>query len=345
MSDTRLYFKNDYSEGAHSKILERFAQTQMEQNTGYGTDRYCESAQEKIRKVCACENAQVKFITGGTQTNQLVISTMLESYEGVVGAETAHVAAHEAGAIEYSGHKVLTLPHHDGKIIPEELTDLLEKFWGDESHEHMVYPGMVYVSHPTEFGTLYSKDELTEISKVCRKYNIPLYLDGARLGYGLMSDSSALDLETIAELCDVFYIGGTKVGALCGEAVVFTKNNMPKHFVPRIKQRGALLAKGFLTGIQFDTLFTDGLYFEISRHAIDMANLLKDGFVSKGYRMYVDSPTNQQFVLVDNETLERLREIAVFEVWEKPDSEHTVIRFVTSWATKRETVEALIEAI
>lgn len=341
----KLYFKNDYSEGAASEILAKFLETQFEQNTGYGTDKYCKSAEEKIRKAIGVEDAQVKFICGGTQTNQLVISTMLQPFEGVVGATTAHIAAHEAGAIEYSGHKVLTLPQHDGKIDPKELTDLIETFWNDESHEHMVYPGMVYVSHPTELGTLYTKDELTAIANVCKNYNLPLYLDGARLGYGLMSDDTDLDLKTIAELCDVFYIGGTKVGALCGEAVVFTRNNMPRCFVAQIKQHGALMAKGWVTGLQFDTLFTDDLYLKLGRHAIEMANLLKEGFKEKGYKLHVDSPTNQQFVVVDDAQLAKLREIAVFEVWERVDKEHVVIRFVTSWATKRETVEKLISLI
>lgn len=345
MSDTKLYFKNDYSEGAATEILQGFLATQLEQNTGYGTDKYCESAEKKIRKACECEDAQVKFICGGTQTNQLVISTMLQPFEGVIGATTAHIAAHEAGAIEYSGHKVLTLPQHNGKIDPKELTDLIETFWNDESHEHMVYPGMVYVSHPTELGTLYTKAELEAIANVCKNYNLPLYLDGARLGYGLMSKESDLTLADIARLCDVFYIGGTKVGALCGEAVVFTKNNMPKCFVAQIKQHGALMAKGWVTGMQFDILFTDDLYLRLSQNAIDMANLLKEGFVKKGYKLHVDSPTNQQFVVVTESQLKELREKAVFEVWERLDKEHLVIRFVTSWATKRETVEELISVI
>ncbi len=345
MAIDKLYFKNDYSEGACEEILRRFMEINYQQNTGYGTDAYCKSAQEKIRLACNCPDAQVKFICGGTQTNQLVISTMLAPYEGVIGATTSHIAAHEAGAIEYSGHKVLTVPHHDGKVDPKELVDLIETFWNDDSHEHMVYPGMVYVSHPTELGTLYSRAELEAIANVCKNYNIPLYLDGARLGYGLMSKESDLTLEDIASLCDVFYIGGTKVGCLCGEAVVYTKNNMPKCFVAQIKQHGALMAKGWVTGLQFDTLFTDNLYFELGKHAIEMANLLKEGFVSKGYKLSVDSPTNQQFIIVDNEQHKKLSEIAVFENWERIDKEHMVIRFVTSWATKRETVEKLISLI
>lgn len=345
MCDKKFYFKNDYSEGAATEILQKFFDTQMEQLTGYGTDIYCKSAEEKIRKACKCEDAQVKFICGGTQTNQLVISTMLEPFEGVIGATTSHIAAHEAGAIEYSGYKVLTLPQHDGKIDPQELVALIETFWNDESHEHMVYPGMVYVSHPTELGTLYTKAELTAIANVCRNYNLPLYLDGARLGYGLMSEGSDLDLETIAKLCDVFYIGGTKVGALCGEAVVFTKNNMPRCFVAQTKQHGALMAKGWVTGLQFDVLFTDELYFKLGENAIAMAKLLKEGFVRKGYKLHVDSPTNQQFIVVSNEQLAELKEKAVFEVWERLDEDNVVIRFVTSWATKKETVEGLISVL
>lgn len=339
----KLWFKSDYQEGACPEILKKFAETAYEPLSGYGTDIYCASAEEKIKRAVGCDSAQVKFICGGTQTNQLVISSMLRSYEGVVAAETGHIAAHEAGAIEYSGHKVLTLPQHDGKICGEELSALLEKFWNDDSHDHMVYPGMVYISHPTEFGTLYTKEELLKISAVCREYKIPLYLDGARLAYGLMSEKAELDIKTIAELCDVFYIGGTKVGALCGEAVVFTKNNMPREFVTQIKQRGALMAKGWVLGLQFDTLFTDDLYYRLGKHAIDMANILKEGFLEKGYTLYADSPTNQQFVVLSNEKRDELSKKVVFENWEKFSNGTTAVRFVTSWATKRENVLKLLE--
>ena len=339
----KLWFKSDYQEGACPEILKKFAETAYEPLSGYGTDIYCASAEEKIKRAVGCDSAQVKFICGGTQTNQLVISSMLRSYEGVVAAETGHIAAHEAGAIEYSGHKVLTLPQHDGKICGEELSALLEKFWNDDSQDHMGYPGMVYISHPTEFGTLYTKEELLKISAVCREYKIPLYLDGARLAYGLMSEKAELDIKTIAELCDVFYIGGTKVGALCGEAVVFTKNNMPREFVPQIKQRGALMAKGWVLGLQFDTLFTDDLYYRLGKHAIDMANILKEGFLEKGYTLYADSPTNQQFVVLSNEKRDELSKKVVFENWEKFSNGTTAVRFVTSWATKRENVLKLLE--
>ena len=340
-----LSFANDYQEGAHEKILQRLIETNLEPVSGYGTDPYCEHAKEKIRKACECPEADIWFLTGGTQTNQVVIDAMLAPYEGVVAAETAHVAAHEAGAIEYSGHKVLTIPQHEGKILAEELETFLRKFWDDGNHEHMVFPGMVYISHPTEYGTLYTKNELENLSAICEAYQIPLYMDGARLGYGLMSSSTDVTLSVIAHCCDAFYIGGTKVGALCGEAVVFPKNNTPKHFLTRIKQHGALLAKGRLLGIQFDTLFTDDLYFVLGRHAIDMAEHLKEGLLEKGIFFYLESPTNQQFLLLTDEQIERLKHEVSFSFWEKPDEDHTVIRLATSWATTKEQVDELIEVI
>lgn len=340
-----LSFANDYQEGAHEKILQRLIETNLEPVSGYGTDPYCELAKEKIRRACECPEADIWFLTGGTQTNQVVIDAMLAPYEGVVATETAHVAAHEAGAIEYSGHKVLTIPQHEGKILAEELETFLRKFWDDENHEHMVFPGMVYISHPTEYGTLYTKNELENLSAICEAYQIPLYMDGARLGYGLMSSNTDVTLSVIARCCDAFYIGGTKVGALCGEAVVFPKNNTPKHFLTRIKQHGALLAKGRLLGIQFDTLFTDDLYFVLSRHAIDMAEHLKEGLLEKGISFYLESPTNQQFLLLTDEQIERLKHEVSFSFWEKPDEDHTVIRLATSWATTKEQVDELIEVI
>lgn len=340
-----LSFTCDYTLGAHPKILERLVQTNMEQLPGYGTDHYCESAKEKIRIACECPDAEIWFLTGGTQTNATVIDSVLAKYEGVVSAQTGHINVHESGAVEYTGHKVLTLPAHEGKIRSDELEILLETFWNDGSHDHMVFPGMVYLSHPTEYGTLYTKAELESISSLCRQYKIPLYLDGARLGYGLMSYDTDVTLPMIAELCDVFYIGGTKVGALCGEAVVFTRRNAPRNFLTLIKQHGALLAKGRLPGIQFDTLFTDDLYFTISRHAIEMAELLKKGFAEKGYSFFLNSPTNQQFIILENTKLEALREKVAFEIWEKLDETHTVVRFATSWGTKPEEIEELMELL
>ena len=340
-----LSFENDYSEGAHPKILQRFVETNLEQVPGYGRDPYCDSAKENIRVACSCPDAEIFFLVGVTQTNALVIDSMLQAYEGVVSAQTGHVNAHEAGAIEYTGHKVLSIPQYDGKMKASDLEAYLKTFWQDERHEHMVFPGMVYISHPTEYGTLYTKQELADLSAICRRYEIPLYLDGARLGYGLMSKHTDVTLPDIAELCDVFYIGGTKVGALCGEAVVFTKHNKPKYFVTHVKQHGALLAKGRLAGVQFDTLFTDNLYFEISKHAIEMAELLKQGFAEKGYTFHIDSPTNQQFIVLDDEKYNELQKQVRCCFWEKPDDTHTVVRFATSWATPKENIDELMKLL
>lgn len=340
-----LVFESDYIEGAHEEILKRLMETNMEQLSGYGADKYCESAKEKIRKACDCPEAQVYFLVGGTQTNQIVISTALRSNEGVVAAATGHVNCHEAGAIEITGHKVMSVPQHNGKMHADELKKFLEIFWNDESHEHMVFPGMVYISHPTEYGTLYTKQELADIHEVCSQYQIPLFLDGARLGYGLMSLDTDVTMADIAKYCDVFYIGGTKVGALCGEAVVFTRHNMPAHFDGLVKQRGALLAKGRLLGVQFDTLFTDDLYFKISKHAIDMAEILKKGFQEKGYSFLLESPTNQQFVILENKQMEELKKHVKFSFWEQVDEEHTAVRFATSWATKKENIEELMKLL
>ena len=339
-----LYFVNDYSEGAHEKVLQHLIDTNMKQLSGYGIDHYCETAKEKIKKACGCEDAEVYLLTGGTQTNQIVIDTMLAPYEGVVAAHTGHVSTHEAGAIEFTGHKVLELPEKNGKICASDLKELVETFYGDDNHEHMVFPGMVYISHPTEYGTLYTKKELEEISEVCHKYDLPLFLDGARLGYGLVSPETDVTLEDIARYTDVFYIGGTKVGALCGEAVVFTKK-APKHFMTMVKQQGALLAKGRLLGIQFDTLFTDDLYTKISKNAIETAMKLKKALQEKGYQLYLDSPTNQQFVVLENKKKEELGKKVQFDFWEKYDEDHTVIRFATSWGTKMEDIDALIELL
>ena len=340
-----LSFECDYNKGAHKKILERLLETNEEPAKGYGFDPYCASAAEKILKACELASGQVQFLTGGTQTNQIVIDAMLAGYEAVVAADTGHVNFHEAGAIEYTGHKVLTLPAENGKIKAESITDYVETFYGDESHDHMVFPGMVYISHPTEYGTLYSKKELEELSIVCHEYDAPLYLDGARLGYGLVSEENDVTLADIASLCDAFYIGGTKVGALCGEAVVFPKNNAPKYFMTIIKQHGALLAKGRLLGVQFDTLFTDDLYLTISKNAIKTANTLKEALKEKGYTFYIDSPTNQIFLVLEDERLKQLEEAAAVSFWEKADDNHTIIRLATSWATKEEEIKALIEIL
>lgn len=340
-----LYFENDYSEGAHPKILQRLMDTNMEHLSGYGSDRYTTLAKDKIRKLCNCPEAEIYFLVGGTQTNQTVIDSVLRSFEGVIAAETGHVSVHEAGAIEFTGHKVLTLPQHDGKLCARELEAYMETFLGDDSHEHMVFPGMVYISHPTEYGTLYTKDELKELSQVCRHFKLPLYIDGARLITGLACPENELSLPDIADLCDVFYIGGTKAGTLCGEAVVFTKNNTPAHFLTQIKQHGALLAKGRLCGVQFDALFTDELYKETGRNAIETAALLREGLRKKGYTFYNSSPTNQLFLVMENSRLEELKNDVVYSFWEKADDTHTVIRFATSWATSGEDVEKLLSLL
>ena len=340
-----LSFECDYNVGAHPLILEALVRTNMEPCPGYGNDKYTESARERIRAAVGREDADVRFLTGGTQTNRIVIDSMLKSYEGVIAATTGHISAHEAGAIEASGHKVLTVPGYDGKLKASDVEALISSFYADGAHEHMVFPGMVYISYPTEYGTLYTKSELEEISALCRRYDIPLFIDGARLGYGLMSRESDVTIKDIANLCDVFYVGGTKVGALCGEAVVFTHNNAPKHFFTTVKQNGALLAKGRLLSVQFDTLFTDNLYFEISRNAIDRAEDLKQMFSEKGYAFFKNSPTNQQFIILSDEKIAELSPLVRFEIWERVDEKNCAVRFCTSWATTKEDIEALSKIV
>ena len=336
-----ISFTCDYIEGAHPLILRRLQETNLQQEPGYGLDSFCQSAKEKIRKAIGCPEAEVFFLVGGTQTNSTVIDAMLAGYEGVVAAQTGHIAVHEAGAVEFSGHKVLTIPQHQGKMEPDELEAYLKAFHADPAWDHMVYPGMVYISFPTEYGTIYTKDELTRIKAICNRYNIPLFVDGARLGYGLASPACDLSLEELAHLCDVFYIGGTKVGALCGEAVVFPGGKAPAHFFTTVKQHGALLAKGRLLGIQFDTLFTDNLYMSISRHAIDLAMQLKAMFVRKGVPLFIDSPTNQQFPILSDAQLAALEGKVQYELWEYLPDGRCVVRFATSWATPQENVDAL----
>lgn len=340
-----LSFVNDYSEGAHPAVLQRLIDTNMEQLPGYGQDRYCKLAAEKIANACSCPQAQVFFMAGGTQTNQVIISSILKPFQGVIAATSGHVNVHEAGAIEAIGHKVLTVQGDDGKIPAEGLEAYLEGFYADENHEQMVFPGMVYISHPTEYGTLYTRQELQDLSSLCHRFGIPLYMDGARLGYGLVAPGTDVDLSDIAELCDIFYIGGTKVGALCGEAVVFPKADPPEHLITIIKRRGALLAKGRLLGVQFDALFTNDLYRRISRNAIETAGMIKKALREKGYQLYMDSPTNQTFILVDTRKMEDLSREVAFDFWERRDPDHTVIRLATSWATSKEDTEALIKLL
>ncbi len=336
-----LNFESDYTTGCCPEILDRLIATNLESQSGYGLDDYCKQAEEKIRKICDAPEAQVEFIVGGTQTNQVVIASMLQRWQGVISAKTGHINCHEAGAIEYSGHKVIELPHVMGKLKAADITAYVERFKGDASNSHMVEPAMVYISHPTEYGTLYSLSELTAISNTCKEHGLILFLDGARLGYGLMSRQTDVTIQDIARLCDVFYIGGTKVGALCGEAVVFTHNNRPDHFITMKKQNGALLAKGRLLGVQFDTLFTDNLYFRISKHAIDMAERLKDILSGAGFPFLIESPTNQQFVILDNQSMKRLSKDVKFCFWEMVDEDHTAVRFATSWSTSEKELDKL----
>lgn len=334
-------FECDYHEGAHPRILQRLIDINLEQLPGYGEDEYSARAKARIREACGCPEADVFFFGGGTQTNVTIVDSLLETYQGVVSAETGHVNTHEAGGVEFTGHKVLTVPNEDGKVTPAALQSLLDTFWGDEAWEHIVFPGMLYISHPTELGTLYTKQELQDLADICHKYEMPLFLDGARLGYGLMADDTDVTLKDIAEITDVFYIGGTKVGALCGEAVVFPKGNSPKHFFTIMKQRGAVFAKGRVPAVQFDVLFEDGLYFELGKNGIDKAKKIKKVFTDRGFELYTDSPTNQQFFIFEDEFADKLRERVFFETTKRLDETHIVARFCSSWCTTDEMVDKL----
>lgn len=340
-----LHFDSDYMETAHPEILKKFTEIIGEQNTGYGFDTYSLRAAEKIAKACGKPEALVKFLVGGTQTNATVIDAFLRKYEGVIAVTGGHIATHEAGAIEGGNHKVLTVEGENGKVTEEVLSAYLKDFYADENYEHMVLPQMVYISHPTEDGTLYTRSELKALRRICDEYRLYLYLDGARLGYGLTAPCTDVTLKDIADCCDAFYIGGTKVGAMCGEAVVIPDPHVVPHFFTHIKQHGALLAKGWVLGLQFDALFTDDLYYRLGKHANDMALLLKKGLREKGFRFYLDSPTNQQFIIVNREELERISRITTYGFWCKYDEDHTVIRLATSWATKEEDIRELLANI
>ena len=336
-----LHFDCDYMEGAHPEVMRRLLETNLEQTPGYGCDPHTERARELIRQACGAPQAEVHFLVGGTQTNATVIDGLLRRHEGVLAAESGHINVHEAGAIEAAGHKVLTLPSHEGKIRAEEVDRRIEEFYRDETWPHMVAPGMLYLSHPTEFGTLYTLSEMEAIHAVCQRYSIPLYLDGARLSYALASEENTLTLRDIARLCEVFYIGGTKTGLLFGEAVVITRPELLPHFFTLVKQHGALLAKSRLLGVQFETLFTEELYLRIARQAISTARRLKEALLAKGYRLHIDSPTNQQFFVLPNREIDRLSQYATFELWGPRGKEESVVRFVTSWATTDEQIDAL----
>lgn len=336
-----ISFTCDYNEGCHPAILERLAATNLEQEPGYGDDRFTAEARAKIRQAVGCDSADVFLLTGGTQTNAIVIDSLLHSYEGAIAADTGHIAVHEAGAIEMCRHKVLTLPGREGKISAEELSGYLSAFHADASAAHMVQPGLVYISYPTEYGTIYSREELEQLHAVCRREHLPLFVDGARLGYGLASDAADIDLPQLARLCDVFYIGGTKVGALCGEAVVFPQGNAPRHFFTSVKQHGGLLAKGRLLGLQFATLFTDGLYERLSRHAIAMAMQLKAILERAGIPFFIDSPTNQQFPILSPSHRRLLDGLVLYETWQQLPDGRCVARFATSWATTQAQIDTL----
>lgn len=340
-----IRFESDYLEGAHPLILKKLEETNYEQTAGYGMDPFCAGARERIKESCGGADVEVHFLVGGTQTNLTVISSVLRPHQGVLAAVTGHVNAHETGAIEAVGHKVLALPSEDGRITADQVRKAYEAHWKDASHEHIVQPGMVYISQPTENGTLYSRAELGALHEVCRELELPVFLDGARLGYGLAAKTNDLTLADIAALVDVFYIGGTKVGALFGEAVVICNPALRKDFRYLIKQKGGMLAKGRLLGIQFDTLFTDGLYDEISEYAVGLAMRLREAFLKKGYRLRYDSYTNQQFPVMPDAHIDRLKEKYSFEFWEKTDDSHSAVRFCTSWATRTEAVDELIRDI
>lgn len=341
----KILFQCDYNEGAHPLILERLLATNMEQTPGYGEDVYCMQAAEKIKAACEDDSLAVHFLVGGTQTNLTVIDAVLRSHQGVLCAVTGHINVHETGAIEACGHKVLGLASRDGKITATQVEEAYISHQNDSAREHVVQPGMVYISNPTELGTLYSQAELKALHQVCRKYNLPLFLDGARLGYGLTAPDNDLSLADIARYTDVFYIGGTKVGALFGEALVISSDALKKDFRYFIKQKGAMLAKGRLLGIQFDTLFTDDLYFDISRKAILQAEQIRTALEEKGFPFLVANRTNQIFPILPDALLEELGERFCYSYERRIDETHSAVRFCTSWATKDENVESLVQAI
>lgn len=338
-----IYFNCDYTEGAHSGILEKLAETNMEQTSGYGMDAHCQHAAELIRNACDCADADIHFLVGGTQTNVTVIDAALKPYQGVICASSGHINVHETGAVEACGHKCITIPSEDGKIYEPQVRELLADHYANGGDEHMAQPKMVYISNPTEWGTIYSKEELKNLYALCKEYGVYLFVDGARLGYGLVCKENDLTLADMAAYTDVFYIGGTKVGALFGEAVVITNPELKPDFRYNIKQHGGMLAKGRLLGIQFETLFTDNLYFEIAKHAMNMAEKIHDKLAALGVEFTVDSPTNQIFAALPNQVIEHLSEKYVFEPMGKKDESHSVIRICTSWATKEENVNALLE--
>lgn len=341
----KLHFACDYQEGAYPSILKRLEETNYDHTPGYGADEITASAKERIRNACDAPLAEVEFLVGGTQTNAVVIDSLLKSYQGVITADTGHISVHEAGAIEFCGHKVLTLPSSEGKITAEQIDSFASAYENDGNRDHMVMPGMIYLSQPTELGTLYSLEELAAISRVSHAHGLKLYIDGARLAYALASSENTVSLKDLAKLCDVFYIGGTKCGALFGEAVVIPDPSLIPHFFTIIKQHGALLAKGRIHGIQFDELFRDDLYRKIGASAVRQADQIRQVLNESGYRQMLINPTNQIFVSLENSRMKKLSEQVEFSFWEQSDENHTVIRLVTSWATKQEDTDQLIQIL
>lgn len=337
-----VYFTSDYMEGAYPAILKRLSETNLMHTEGYGSDPFCLSAADRIRRACGTPQAEIAFLSGGTQTNSTCIDALLRTYEGVIAAETGHINGHEAGAVEFCGHKILTLPSTEGKLSPAQVRTYLEAYHADKDNAHIVVPGMLYLSQPTEFGTLYTRAELTEIYAICKKYEIALFIDGARLAYALASPKNDITLQDLAGLCDLFYIGGTKCGALCGEAVVIPDPARIPHFFTIRKQHGAVLAKGRLLGIQFDELFRDDLYLSIGKEADLLADEIAKALTSAGYQLHTEPQTNQIFIRIPKAQLPALSESVSYSFWTDLDETYSVIRLVTSWATTREDVEELI---
>lgn len=340
-----IRFNCDYSEGAHPRILEKLAQTNLEQAPGYGQDTYCRQAADLIKSLCQTPQAEVHFLAGGTQTNLTVIAACLRPYQTVISADSGHINVHETGAIEATGHRILTVPEQNGKLTAEQIARCCKEHWLDDNPEFAPQPKLVYISFPTEYGTLYSKEELSAIRRVCDENNLFLFADGARLGYGLEAPGNDVTLADLAACCDVFYIGGTKIGALLGEAVVIVNPKLQKDFRYFMKQKGAMLAKGRILGIQFLALFEDGLYFKLSKHADEMAQIIRQACAECGFEFLYDSPTNQQFPIMPNDLIKRLEELYVFSHTKRLDHRRSAIRICTSWATRREDVEQLVADI
>lgn len=340
-----IHFNSDYTAGAHQEVMDALVRTNMEHTVGYGNDSYTAEARDMIREAVGAPDAEVMFLVGGTQTNATAIDGILRRHEGVLAAASGHIAVHESGAIEASGHKVLTLPERDGKVCSEDVERFIKEFYADETYQHMVAPGMLYISQPTEFGTIYSLEELKALSAVCHRHNIPLYIDGARMAYGLKAEGAEFTLRDIARLADVFYIGGTKCGTLFGEALVVTNRELLKNLFPLVKQHGALLAKGRLLGVQFGALFRDGLYERIGKEAVRLALKIREAFRKAGYKVVIESPTNQQFFQLPNDVIDRLRESIAFDYWGPRGERESVARFVTSWSTTEQDVEMLIAEV